>query len=494
MPITTQQFQTWLTDPRAFRCILIEVDVGLNAGGTATRYLSNRGYVTQASETPANTLYEALIMGGVNFQETLNIDGTVSVSYGDIELNNTDGSLDSWLNDYWVNRSIRIYIGDSTWGRADFRQIFGGITTGIDSRNRTRVNIKLSDKLQRLNTPVTETKLNNGGPYSDSLLPLCFGECHNVTPLVTNGPALEYMVHNGPIESIIEVRDNGVPVAFTPNLAQGKFNLSNSPVGTITVSVQGAKLGGTTYANDIVSIITELATNYGNVNNKFTTADLDTVSLAAFQAAHPQPVGIYLADRTNVLDAINQLAQSIGAAALVSKQGLLKLVQLQLPQSSSGTQVTNVNMKDRTLEISQMPPVVAGVKIGYCKNWTVQNNLQTGLTQDQMQLFSEEYLTKTMTDSAAATNFNIWQDPNETDTLLLVGVDAINEATRRLNIFNVQRKVLKYTAYADLMMEDLGSPQTITHSRFGLANGGTGQVVSINTDWINQRVDFEVLM
>jgi hypothetical protein len=36
-------------------------------------------------------------------------------------------------------------------------------------------------------------------------------------------------------------------------------------------------------------------------------SELDTAAFAAFTTANPQPVGIYLFDRTNVIDAMNQL-------------------------------------------------------------------------------------------------------------------------------------------------------------------------------------------
>jgi hypothetical protein len=492
MPLTTQQFQAWLKDPRAVRCVLVEVDVKLAGGSNVTRYLSNRGYVTSPTDTPANTVYSPVISGGVKFSQSMSLDGGTTLSFGDLELNNVDGSLDSWLDDYWQNRAIKILIGDQTWARADFQQIFGGVVLSIETKSRKTLNINLSDKLQRLNTTVTDTKLGGSTTNADQTIPLCFGECHNIEPLLIDPTLMTYQVHNGPVERIIEVRDNGVPVTITTDLANGKFTLVNHPIGQITASVQGDK--PSTYTNDVAGIVKRLVKDFGKSGQRFTDAELDLTSLTAFATANPQPVGIYVKDRENLLETCNELAKTVGARLVCSPAGLLSLVEIALPQATAGTTVTAADMADRTLEISTLPPVVASVKLGYDKNWTVQTSLASGLPDEHRTLFGEEYLTVTRSDTSTADNYLLYTDPDEEDTLLCVGADASNEAQRRLDLFKVQRKVFRFTGYANLLTEQLGSPMTIVHSRFGLSSGKTGQILSITTDWIAQRVQIEVLI
>lgn len=498
--ITDQQFNSWLKQPDAIRCVLVEADVKLASGGSVvTRYLSNRGYVTGNSDVPANTAYSARVTGGVKFTRSLSLDGQASLSYGDIELNNTDGALDSWLDDYWVNRQIRVYIGDVRWARSDYRLVFTGVMTGIDTRSRTRINLKISDKLQRLNNPVTEVIRGGSGTNSEDLLPLLFGECHNITPLQIDSTVNEYMIHNGPIERIIEVRDNGVPVAFTPYLTTGKFRLNANPAGTITVSAQGAKLtpfgGGTaTYSNNMMDIVRALMTQYGGATTKLSDVDLDIDAMVQFRAANVQPVGIYLPDRQNVLDVVTKIVSSVGARPYVTTAGLVSFVKLNLPQSSNGTSVGSNDMVDRSLQIKEMAGVTASVKIGYDKNWTVQTGLTTGILPEHAALYAEEWLTMTAKDSGTAANYNLYTDPTMEETHLLTAADALAEANRRLGIFKVQRKVMKYTGFYHLIFETLGNPQTLTHPRFGLASGKTGQIVSVSLDLMSPHVDFEVLI
>ena len=497
--MTDQQYNDWLKSQSAVRCILIEADVK-TGGAVVTRYLSNRGYTTSPTDTPANTSYSPRVVGGIKFTRSLSTDGSVSLGWGDIELNNTDGSLDSWIDDYWANRNIKFYLGDMSWPRSDFRQVFAGTITGIDTRKRDRINIKLSDKLQRLNYPMTESKLGGSTSLADNLKPLLFGECHNIEPLLIDASVNEYMVHDGAIERIIEVRDNGVPVSITTTLGTGKFRLVNAPAGTITVSAQGAQLptslltGGTNvYKNTIAELISYIVTTYGGVT-KFSSADLDVSSLTAFNTANLQPVGLYLKDRTNVLEACNQLASSIGARMVIGNTGLMSLVKLTLPQATAGTSITSSDFVDRSIEIASLADVVASVKIGYDKNYTVQSDLTTGILQEHAALFAEEWLTFTQTDSSTASNYNLYTDPDMEETNLLTVSDASAEASRRLTLWSTQRKIIKYQGFYHLIFETLGGSQTITHSRFGLSGGKRGQIISISIDWLSPYIDFQVLV
>jgi hypothetical protein len=470
------------------------VEVNVKSGGVeTTRYLSNKGYVTRPTDTPSNTVYSPYIADGIKFTETLSIDGTASLSLGDIEIDNLSGDRDAWFDDVWANRSIKVFIGDVSWVRSDFRLIFDGIVAQFDTKARNRFNLRVSDKLQRLNTPVTETKLGGTTANADKLLPLCFGECHNIEPLLVDPTINEYQVHAGAIERIIEVRDNGVPVAFTPFISTGKFRLAAQPSGQITASVQGDK--PSTYANDIASIIQRLATAYGLVDRRFTLAELDTAAFTAFAAANPQPVGIYLFDRANVIDAMNQLAVSVGGRVLISRGGLLTIIKLDLPQASGGTTVTPTDIVQQSLAVSQLPTVKAGVQIGYCKNWTVQTgNIAAGVPTNHADLYAQEWLTVTRTDSGTQADYKTFVEPTQEDTLLLTNADAVAEANRRLGMWKTQRRVYKYEGMPWLMLESLGSAQTLQNTRFGLTAGKTGQIVSLATDWLNPHITIEVLI
>lgn len=495
MAVTSTQLKEWLKKTGSSRrCVLVEV--GVRVGGVeTTRYLSNKGYTTKGFESPANTQYLPVVSGGVTFTESLSLDGSVSISSGGIEFNNLDGKLDSWLSDIWKNRSVKVFIGDELWPRADFYQIFDGVTDRIECTANDEVALVVSDKLQRLNTTVSDAKLGGSTANADKLVPWLFGEAFNVTPLLTDPANHEYQVNGGQINYIFEVRDNGVPVNFVPLLSQGKFRLTQAPQGTITCDVQGDAPSGV-YVNDVVSIIKRLVKSFGNAQQRFTDSDLDLTSLTAFASANTQPVYLYLTDRAVVLECCNKLASSIGARVMMSRNGLMSLVKINLPQASAGTTVTADDMYEKTIHVSEMPPVVASVQIGYCRNNTVQNALQTGLPAWQIDMYAaeQEWLTSTQKSESVATDYKLFTNPDMTETQLMLQADADVEANRLNVLWGVQRKVVTYDGLPWLMLESLGSPQTVQHRRFNLAAGVRGQIVNITSDWLNAKIQIGVLL
>ena len=483
--MTEIEFTDWLKKGGRYT-LLVEVDT------TVPRYLSTVAYTTLPTDSPANRVYSPVVSGGVAFTETLPLDGSATLSVGDIELNNDDGLLDSWLDDIWVNKPIRIYIGDVSWVRADFRLIFTGIVDNINSRAANHLNISLRDKLQRLNTPVSETLLGGTTSNKDRLIPLCFGEVHNVEPLLVDPATLKYKVHGSAIERLIEVRDNGAPVSVNESLIDGTFTLVAQQAGTITCSVQGDK--PTTYSNRIADTITRLVTGYGKVSDRLTTADIDTAQFAEFNAAHPQPVGVYLNDRSNVIEVCQQLASSVGAQISMSREGLLRLLKITLPATGTPLVVTPSDYVAKSLEIKERVDVKAAIKVGYCKNYTTQTGLNTGLPASHKDLFMQEYLSVTAKNQSVADTYKLNTEPVQTDTLLLTESDATAEANRLLTLWQQPRTVYKFVGYSHLLTVPLGQALTLVAPRFGLSEGKTGIVVGIQSDWVSRRVTIEVLI
>lgn len=519
--------QSWLEDPSAIRGIFAEVTVyNVVALSDVTIYLSTVGYIT----TSADVSYLPIIVGGIKFTETLAIDGQATLSFGDIELSNISGTYDSWLDPtkyIWNNRSIKIYLGDPQWVtanitaiRTDFELIFDGVVAGIDSRSSNRLNIKIRDKLERLNTPLTETKLGTYGTWGtlgsgqtnqDVTLPIVFGEVFNITPMLIDPALLEYSFNLGESEQLIEIRDNGIPIynsstltGATVNLTTSKFTLTKRPSGTVTVSVQGVKssinlttgaIVAGTYSNNIANLIALIVRNYGKTLTKFAANELDLTNLSAF-AANTQSVGLYITDGTNTLVACQALASSIGAQLFITRKGLLQLLRVGVPSSVASVAITTNDIILNSISISNRTEVVSSTKIGYCKNYTIEDPLQTSIPVSHKDLYSKEneWYTKTVTDSVTRSIYKLDTDPTQKDTLLLVGSEAEAEATRLNNYYKVPRTVYRFTGTAKLLSLQLGQPVTLAIPRFGLDAGVSGQVVSLSPSWGTSTIEIEVII
>lgn len=480
-------FTAWLSDPTAIRCVLVEAVANVS-GIDTTRYLSTKNY----ADTVGGRIYDPVVNAeSVQLIERMSLDASPSMSFGDIEIYNVDGALDGWLLDIWVNKSVTVLVGDVRWLRADFETIFSGTIDDIDSRSRDTLNIKVRDKLQRLNTPITETTLGGTSINKNELIPLCFGECFNVTPLLTNPATLEYKVHGAAIESIIEVRDNGVPVAHTDTVASGKFTLTAQPFGQVTASVQGDK--PTTWDKTVSLLVQRLVTGYGGVN-KFVSADLDTTQLATFEAANTQPVGIYITQRENTLSVCNRIAASVGAQLVMSRLGKLQLLKIELPASGTAFAIDTNDIIENSLSISQKLPVKAAFKVNYDKNWMIQEGLQTGIPEEHKDMYALEWLSYTAEDATVKTNYALDGEPVAVDTMLLTEADATTEATRLLDLYKTPRFVVTFTGTARLVELTLGQRVTLTYPRFGLDAAKEGQVIGLSVDWSNLSVKCEVIV
>jgi hypothetical protein len=682
--------QTWYDDTSASRCIIAKVSVystgSAESIGEKVKYFSNRGYNTAT----ADILIDPCMTGTVRFSESISSDGDIAISYGDLELDNTDGSKDVWLDvaSYvWVNRSIQVYYGDPTQILANataiastFDLIFDGIIVDIGSRSRNTVNIKVRDKMERLNVPITETTLGTYGTWGagvgqtnqDTVLPLIFGEPHNVQPLLIDPALLEYQINNGEIEQITEIRDNGVPihdgvastssvtltfdtlgtsgantstlggggsfaigssfntetgctfgssfviyrsdiitpstsgtgclgpsisfsgdsastinidparaytgitldfaagtdaanitvhyetasassfdilpgfdwsmqtgqvlsvvgdiitsivitapygmiidnliltgtgssglVGATVDLSTGKFKLSKPIVGDCTVSVQGIKKSinlntgalVNSYNNNIASILATIVTQYGPSNSRLAASDIDLPNFLTFSTENTQPVGLAILDRQNILSICRDLTNSVGAQLYFTRQGKLQLITYGEFSSGSVVTITNKEIVHNTLSISNRSSIIAAKKIGYCKNWFVQNNLITAIPVQHKYWFSENYWLKTSEDTTnTKTLYKLNLEPVQKDTLLVRGSDAIAEATRLNNYFGVIRTTYRFTGTSKLLTLKLGQQVILQNNRFGLTSGKSGQVVTLEPNWTTGLIDVEVVI
>lgn len=510
MALTNDQFQAWLEDPTAIRCMLVEVSA--NISGTETNlYLSNVQYVTGASDTPANTTYLPVLKTSVKFTENLALQGQGSLSYGDISIDNTNGEYDSWLKAAWQGRAINIYIGDPKFVRGDFTKIFSGIVSDVNSSERNIINLQLRDIIEKLNTPITDKVLGNyyqgnivstsiyDNPNKEQVKPLIFGEVFNITPLLIDPTTLEFMVNDGPIESIIEVRDNGVPLiinsGYTVDLVKGTFKLLNNPAGTITCSVQGDK--NPTYNNTVSTIIKRIVKDFGNptIAGAITDADIDLLNFSTFETNHPQKIGIYINSKENLIGICQQIADTLGAQLVATRSGLLKLLKVTIPTSGTTT-ITDDYILQNSFSVANKPDIMTTSKLGFCRNWTIQNNLLTGIPSAHKDLMSGEWLSKTYTNTAAQTLFKSNALPEQKDTLMLTDSSGhvTAEATRLVNLWSSQRYTYRFTVTSKFLQLQLGDMITVVHRRFGLSLGAAAQIVSSEIDWDTGFMTLEVLI
>lgn len=535
--------QAWLEDPTSIRCLLVEITArSVYANTEVTFYLSNMGYITGN----ADVSYLPYLTGNLQTTESLGIDNNLSMSFGDIQVANFNGELDSWLDStqyIWVNRTIKVYLGDPRWATASlavvrntFEKIFDGVIADVDSSSREFINIKVRDKLQRLNYPLTDSALGTYGTWlggqtnQDTIKPLIFGEVNNISPILIDPSKLEYIFNDGTSELLIEVRCNGIPFYtdfsvynttlnnsvtipnyVVPTLNTGKFTFTTQPTGTVTCSVQGVKrsvdltgigrLVEGSYVNNIANIIALIVTQYGQADQKLAFSDIDLNNFRNFSTLTTIPaginnssIGIAVLDRTNTLNVCQEIASSVNAQLFFNRAGLLQLLQLGIPTSDTTMSITDDSILHHTLHISNRTTVVAATKVGYCQNYTPQASVAGTLPSAATSMFAEQWYSNTVVDTAVQSQYKLTIAPIQKDTKLIVGSDCASVATFLNNYFKVPRTVYAFTGTSKLLSLKLGQAVTLTHNRFGLNTGKTGQVITLAPDWANGTVNVEVII
>lgn len=508
-------YQTWLEKTNVVRILLVQVDPVIN--GTSTPI-----YLSTHPATVGGITYQAIVRNNISINEALSLDYTANINFGDIEVVNSSGINDAWLGYIWKNRSVKVYYGELPLPGASptlsdsFELVFDGITVDIDSKSRETLNIKIRDKLEKLNTPVTESLLGNyyqGSIVSEAvytnqnrnnLKPRVYGEVHNVSPLLTDPTQLEFMVSDGPVERIVEVLDNGVPVSFTttqasgtPVLPAGSFRLAAPLQGTCTASVQGIaktiNVSGQTYTDVYNSSVSNTILTILKLSGK--QLEYTEIDATSFSSLGTQACGMYLNSRTNVLAACQELAKSAGLTVSVTRTGKVKLIELTVPSSSTGTtSIDETEMFLNTLRISSKPNIIGAVKLGYAKNYTVLTGLVTGIPEEHKDLFAKEYLEVLSKNDTVISTYDLETEPVLEGTYLVNTAETQTVANNKLTLFASPRTLYSFTTIAKHLSLEIGSKVTLVSTRFGLSGGKPGIVIGTKPDWLSGKIELEVLV
>lgn len=487
MAITDQQFQDWLESDGKFRIVLVEAEA-YSGGTVVTRYMSNGAYVTKPTDTPANIAYEDIVLTVPFFRSAMNeqFRGGTTPSWGSLETVNT-GEYDSWLDDAWDGRPIRFYLGDPTWDRADFRLILSLVTEDISTSPGKNV-FKLRDKQQLVNEQIQSNLMTGSTANVNQPIPLCFGECYNITPLLIDAATYKYKIHDGQIEAITTVYSNGVSVAFTASLADGTFTLNAAPTGTITCDAKGSKTGGT-YANKVADIVKRILVDHNGVS----AGDIDTAAFTAFNTACPQVVGIYIKERLNTIPVLDSLLKTVGGFWTTTRAGKFTVGRLLAPPGSPVLSISADDIVENTLELTKRILPVKTVRLGYKKNWTVQSSgLNSSVTASRAAELGQEYQVVSVANAGVSSTYLRATEPDMEGTLFVSQSDASTECSRRSTLNNILRKVYKMECFTTPQKLEIGMEVRLIFPRYDLQSGKNCIVIGITERPVDNRVTLEL--
>ena len=474
--LNQENYNAWLQDSSANRCLLV-VMKGYNGTSEETFYFSSKEYATKPTDSPSSWQFDPRLAGNPSLTRSIPFFGEKGdYKEGDIDLVNNDGGLDNWLNYSFAGRSIVKYLGDPSWSFADFKAFpfFTGIIENIDI-SIEKVSIKIRDKMGVLDGQIQQNTLATG--ETNEPIPLSYGTVRNVTPRLVDAATHKYQWHDGTVQSLDAVYDNGISISFTANNTLGTFTLNSQPAGTITCTGRGAKPVGT-WLNTASLIIKDILTRVGDSINCLSIEEIDLNSLAELPNYE---LGIYISEKENKLNVLEMICASMRAGFTFDRNGKFKVVRITDPNAQQAIyEITNLNAKENSLSIKSINTPQWETTLGYQRNYTVQKELQTAITETDRAWRKEEYRKAISTNAAIKTTHLNATNPKLKETCLDVLADANTEAA-------AMQAILEKKCYeVDIELLDLmflfnpGDIIELKYNGLGLENGRKMQILEVS--------------
>lgn len=350
LPLTIREY---FQLPEAERVLLLEI-TRLNVAAT-TYFISDSAFQTEPTDNPTNLNYAAII-GGSGLPELRRtmpdaFEGSAATSFGTITLVDSEAAatlaqalllIDAAGNKLLVDNSgtvLRVvgkYSGDvplnarrgsrfvvkiaaprRLYPYADAQVLMRGSVARVGGDSDGNVTIELTDGSEQVRQAV----------ISVGAFPLSFGLVRNVEPFLIDPANLVYAVHDGPIEGVTAVYDQGE--AFSPDqyivdTSTGRVTMLNQPAGTVTMDVKGAKVDGV-WLQSTEQIAAHLLDRAGMSSLQPTFSDMIGGT-----------IGYYVTQSTKLGDMLTNLMRGAAAYWLIDRDGTFKARGYTVPGDTSG--------------------------------------------------------------------------------------------------------------------------------------------------------------
>jgi hypothetical protein len=491
--VTDAAFLAWLASDMQVRCLLVEATYS-SGGVAATEYMATLPYTSRPTDTPPNQSYAAIVKTVPQFAQAMSdaLTGQTTANLGTIEVFAGSAATDAWILDRdWIGCPITLAIGGQDWARNDFRALWSGVISDVRLRDTTTIAFEVRDLQHLLNQAATVTPILSG-PNAGRPRPMAFGYCRNITPALLDDSAHTYAVHDGAIQAVDAVYEDGLALTlttdYTVNTASGNISLVAEPTGQITADVRGAVVDGT-YLETAAQLLQHLATSRGALP----IGSVDAAAFATLAMTCQQPLGLFVpASPVQVYTLMDHVASSVGAFYAITRDGLLFAAQLNLSGTPALTiQDTDIVVRGLTLTRTYAP--VREISLGAERNWTVQTRVAATVTESRRETIARDGLYATRENTAAG-DYAKPADRAPRMTLLQGWAEADAEAARQITMWGVPRYRFVAECFNASFTLKLGDTVRLVHPRYGLSAGRNGVIVGLKEKPSRKRTTLDILL
>lgn len=472
-------------------------------------YAATEAFTTRPDDPDLpNQHFEARFRRALVFERSIlgpdGIGGPASIGFGDIELENSDGALDSIVSNHAIDgRALTIKVGDPEGGFAfgEFGTIFDGTAAGWDL-TETGVNIELRDWTRLLEMPIARNYYGGTGGTDGTAdlagkpIPQAWGRCLNVPGTIVDPLASLVQFNDGALQAIDAVYDSGVllpdtGVFYTRNLAAFTITMLVAMAGQITADVRGRKIGGV-YVDRTADIVKSIVKS----NLGWTDDDLALASFDEVNAVQPAEVGYFVNDDVTAKSVIDELMLGIGGFRSFTRSGLLEIGVFTMPTGEADAIFSEIEIQG---DLQRVPPPKSFYppawrqRVGYQRNWAVQTSgVASGVDAERLAFLAQQYRYASAHDNGVKASFLLAQDADPRMSFFANKIDAEAESLRLLTLFSVPRALYRGTVKTQPFTLEIGAEIELHYPRWDLKFGKATRAVTIRDDAQNNQVELTV--
>lgn len=419
-----EYFQT----PEAKRYLLLEI-VRSDALAT-TYYLSSEPYVTEPDDTPANLMYSPVIGGTAlgDIRRVLNdpFSGNASTGFGSLTLTDrtvtTETTMGFGESVIYLPRGavVSAFLAGppKLFTRASAMPLLTGTVARTGGDDQGNITVEITDGSEVVRSKTIEV--------ADK--PIAYGRVRNVRPKLTNPSLLEYYVHDGAIEAVNAVYDQGALLTsgtqYTVDLATGKLTLLVSPVGELTADVDGAKVSGT-WLQSTAQVVGNLLSRAG-------------LSITQDVVLPSGLVGLYIDQSQSLGALLDRLLVGLAGYWLLGSNYTFVARQYPVPLEVPAEATFTDGELIGGFQYQDDDRLYQRINFSYQVNWT-QYQSRGGASATQAEFSQLQYRQGSVSDPTPVAELQYLGSP-QIDTLLDNLGDAQAVANRVLSIYRLPRK------------------------------------------------------
>lgn len=484
------------------------LSLGQESASTVSLRYGDRHWTGDPDDTDRpNAYYEGRLLRPLRIERAIPTapeqNPRIQRQFGEIEIANNDGGIDAALTYAVDGREVRVLYGPAGGAYADFKSISSLLATRWRERPQS-VELLVRDRRYALDQPL-QTNLyagTGGAEGTDDLegkpIPLAFGVCRNVAPVLVDPVNLIFQFHDGQAQAVDAVydraaalSDSGTDVSGYANLAAlsvaggefataldaGLIKLGSSPDGQVTADVKGD--ADPQYEDTIDPIVLRILTTYAGLSESV----INTASLAGLVATGGS-VGwsISVDERPSTAQVLDALIAGVAGFWGTGRDGRVRAGRLTRPESRQPVFFFD---QWNTLDVEplEQPAPRYRQRVGYQRIWTVQQtDIAGAVGDDRRQVLAQPQRTVASLDTTVRTRHPEALDPEVMASPLDSESDAQTLANALLDLHKRDRRPVRIRAKRIGFRFDLGVVVRLTWPRYGLEQGRNFVIVGSRDD------------